>query len=127
MDYITVSREVDATTGIENLPIRNIAFLGYARQIDRVIVHTIDEIFYMRGTLKYWQNALDSSGYNFATVDRTNVVNLDKIVIMDEVYRVAYFTDCITKTSKRCTFTKINFKKVKEKCALSDIKMLAVN
>ncbi|MEK4351310.1 LytTR family transcriptional regulator DNA-binding domain-containing protein [Paenibacillus sp. FSL R5-0475] len=115
MGILTVTRDVDAVTGVISLPIRDIAFLEYASQIDRVIVHTINEMFYMPGTLKYWQSALDSSGYNFASVDRTNVVNLDKIVLVDEIYRVAYFESSITKTTKKCTFTIINFDKFQKK------------
>ncbi|CAH1054047.1 LytTR family DNA-binding domain-containing protein [Paenibacillus pseudetheri] len=115
MVCITVSRDADATTGIISLPIQDIAFLEYARKIDRVIVHTIDEMYYMTGTLKYWQSALDNSGFNFVMVDRTNVVNMDKIVLLDEVHHVAYFEKDVTNTSKRCTFTNINFEKVQRK------------
>lgn len=115
MGILTVSKDVDATTGVKSLPIKDIAYMEYARQIDRIIVHTIDDIFYMTGTLKYRQSALEASGYNFATVDRTNVVNLDKIVLLDEVYHVAYFEDTISKSSKRCTFTSINFVKFQKK------------
>lgn len=115
MGTIVVTRDIEALSGLVNLSIQDIAFMEYARKIDRVIVHTVDSMYYMMGTLKYWQTALDNSGYNFVTVDRTNVVNMDKIVLLDEVYHVAYFEENITDRSKRCTFTNINFKKVQQK------------
>lgn len=115
MGVITVTRDIDANTGIISLPIRDIAYMEYARKIDRVIVHTTDAMYYMTGTLKYWQSALGSSGYNFVAVDRTNVVNMDKIVLLDDVHHVAYFEEVITEASKKCTFTVINFEKIQDK------------
>ncbi|MDF2651798.1 MAG: hypothetical protein K0Q73_7603 [Paenibacillus sp.] len=115
MDSLVVSKDINAESGLISLPIKEVAFMEFERRIDRVIVHTVDSSFFLTGTLKYWQNGLDSNGYNFVAVDRTNVVNLDRIVVLDEMYHIAYFEENITHTSKRCTFTNINFEKAKEK------------
>ena len=115
MGSITVTEDTEGSSGIISLPICDIVYIEYDSKIDRVIIHTIDSMYYTVGTLKYWHNALNSSGYNFAAVDRTNVVNLDKLVRLDKVYHVGYFEEVVTETSKRCTFTNINFAKLQRK------------
>lgn len=115
MGSITVTKDIEGSSGIISLPICDIAYIEYASKIDRVILHTIDSMYYTMGTLKYFLTALDNSGYNFAAVDRTNVVNLDKLVRLDEVYHVGYFEEVVTENSKRCTFTNINFAKIQRK------------
>lgn len=114
MSTLTVAKNVNGTSGLYNLPIDAVAYIEYSTKIDRVIVHTVDSCYYMCGTLKFWQAALEGSGYRFLLVDRTNVVNVDNIVILDDQYNIAYFESNITPNSKRCTFTKIRYNEVKK-------------
>lgn len=121
METLTVTRDVDGNRGLEFLPIRKIAYMEYLKNINRVVVHTTNQEFYLMGTLQYWQRALEMSGYNFVFLDRGNVVNLDKIVLLDAKYHVAYFEENISKESKRCTLTSIKFKEIQQSLGTSAI------
>ncbi|WP_379136466.1 LytTR family transcriptional regulator DNA-binding domain-containing protein [Paenibacillus sp. sgz500958] len=114
MNTISVSKDSEANEGLMQLAIDDILYIEYSRKPDRIIFHTMQEMYYSLGTLTYWQNALCNSGFNFRLVDRTNVINLDKIVQMDGVFHVAYFEEQITSQSKRCTMTHVRFEEIRK-------------
>jgi hypothetical protein len=101
--HLTVARDKDGETGLVPLHIEDIIFLEFERLDNRINVHTLNEVFYIMGTLKFWVTALQNSGYDFVMVDRVNAANLRRIVRMDKQYNIAYFESELTKESKRCT------------------------
>lgn len=109
MNILTVAEDVEGLAGFTNLPISEIAYLEYIKKINRVVVHTPDRKYYLMGTLQFWQNCLSANGYKFVTVDRTNVVNLDKISYMDKQHHVAYFDAWVDDDSKKCTLTSARY------------------
>ncbi|KHL95426.1 hypothetical protein QW71_11920 [Paenibacillus sp. IHB B 3415] len=112
MEILSVTRDVDGTAGLVQLPISDIAFMAYIKKINRVVVHTVEDEFYLMGTLVFWQTALVANGHRFISVDRTNVVNIDRIRYLDEIKHNAYFESEPTKKSKRCTLTNIRFDQI---------------
>ncbi|PQP86292.1 hypothetical protein CPT76_31990 [Paenibacillus sp. AR247] len=113
MQYLTVSRDIEGESGIVNLRVHDILFMEFSIPADRVVVHTMEEQFYMNGTLKYWSGMLSASGYTFRNVDR-NLVNVDRIMLIDSVYKKAYFEPEIHKGSKCCTMAFKRYNKIKE-------------
>jgi len=113
MQYLTVSRDIEGESGIVNLRVHDILFMEFSIPADRVVVHTMEEQFYMNGTLKYWSGMLSASGYTFRNVDR-NLVNVDRIMLIDSVYKKAYFEPEIQKGSKCCTMAFKRYNKIKE-------------
>ena len=118
MATLTVSRDVEGNTGVLALPVNEIAYIEYANKIDRIVVHSVKEEFYTQGTLRYWLNAFNNSGYQFMAVDRTNVVNLDRIVLLDNLYQLAFFEEDVTPRSKRCTLTRIRFQEIQKQLGI---------
>ncbi|AIQ54553.1 LytTR family transcriptional regulator DNA-binding domain-containing protein [Paenibacillus sp. FSL R7-0331] len=110
MDILSVTRDVEGSGGLVQLPMRDIAYMEFERPINRVVVHTPDRKYYLMGTLQYWHGAILAAGHmNFISVDRTNVVNIDRIRFMDDIRHIAYFDQLPSIISKKCTLTKIKF------------------
>lgn len=112
--YMVVSEDKEAELGLLHIPIYIVDYLEYVRKINRVIVHTQVERFYIPGTIKYWTNGLNGIGYVFRIVDRRNSVNVNNITKIDTDFRYAYFDDPVLERSKRCTLSEEGFKKLLE-------------
>jgi DNA-binding LytR/AlgR family response regulator len=110
---LTVTRDPAGISGILSVNVDEILMLEYSRREDRIVVHTAEDTYYTVGTLKYWNDALNGSGYQFAMVDRGNSLNLAKVVRIDEIFNVAYFEDVIDSSSKRCMIARHRMKEVK--------------
>lgn len=104
MGCITVTSDPDGSKGILSLSVNEVIFLESNPKVkDGLIVHTVDKEYYMVGSLRYWTSTLNNSGYKFSVVDRSNSINVERIVSLDKMYKVAYFEQDISKKSKRCT------------------------
>ncbi|AHV98027.1 LytTR family transcriptional regulator DNA-binding domain-containing protein [Paenibacillus sabinae] len=114
MALLSVTKDVGGKSGITNIEIGDILMLSYSKSIDRVLVHTAETIYYTIGTLTFWNEVLNNSGHNFSLVDRSNSLNLDKVVILDPTFKVAYFESNITPKSKRCIIAGYRFNEVKK-------------
>lgn len=115
MDIFSVTNGIDGETGLIQLPLSDIAYMEFERAVNRVLVHTPNQIYYVMGTLQYWQKAIEAAGHRFLWVDRTYVVNIDRIRYMDPVRHIAYFEETPTKESKSCTLTNIRFGEILNK------------
>jgi len=113
--FLTVTKTIDGETGTKQIEVSEITMLAYSRRIKRVIVHTTDNVYYTMGTLTYWRKALNASGFNFMSVDRSNIVNLDCIRVMDDVYKLAYFELNPNSKSKYCTIANDRYPDVIER------------
>lgn len=115
MDILSVAKDIEGSSGLYQLPVLEIAYMEYQKTINRVVVHTPEKKYYSMGTLVFWQSGLAANGHRFMWVDRTNVVNIDCIKLMDTVRHIAYFDAVPCKTSKKCTFTSGRFNEVLER------------
>ncbi|MNC49300.1 hypothetical protein D3C75_984700 [compost metagenome] len=115
MKVLSVTKDVEGAGGFVRLPISEIAYMAFDKKINRVVVHTPEDEYYLMGTVQYWLNAILADGSTFIWVDRTNVVNIDRIRYMDPILHTAYFVDEPTKSSKRCTLTDIRFDEIESR------------
>ncbi|MFD0712717.1 LytTR family DNA-binding domain-containing protein [Paenibacillus sp. GCM10027626] len=111
-NHLSVTLDIDGNQGLELVEIRDITYFEYDSIINRIIVHTLDKHYYTMGTLKYFVESLNSSGFNFKLVDRNNAANIDNVVYMDNSTKMAYFEWPVTKHSKGCTFSRKHFAEV---------------
>ncbi|MNW38905.1 hypothetical protein D3C74_159850 [compost metagenome] len=119
MSCLTVTTDPDGSTGISSLKIDDVIFLESNPKIkDGLIVHTRDKEYFMVGSLRYWTTVLNNSGYNFSVVDRSNSINVEQIVWLDKLYKVAYFEQELSKRSKRCTIAFHRYKAVEQELML---------
>lgn len=124
--YLSVTRDIDGESGIVSLRGQDILFLEWSGKDDRVIVHTMDEKFYVTGTLKYWSNALNNSGFTFRDVDRNNLVNVDRIVRIDSVFKIAYFESEVRSNSKHCTMSIKKYRKFEQEFLSDNSQMVMI-
>lgn len=115
MDILSVTKDVEGSAGLFQLPMCEIVYMEFVKSINRVAVHTLVEIFYLMGTLQYWQKAIEAVGHRFIWVDRTYVVNIDRVRFMDSVRHIAYFEHLPSKSSKCCTLTNIRFEELERR------------
>lgn len=115
MDILSVAKDIEGVSGLYQLPVTEIAYMEYQKTINRVVVHTPGKKYYTMGTLLFWQKALAANGHRFMWVDRTNVVNIDCIKVMDTIRHIAYFDTIPSNGSKKCTFTNGRFVEVVER------------
>ncbi|MGF7050771.1 DNA-binding LytR/AlgR family response regulator [Paenibacillus sp. DS2015] len=118
MSSLTVTKDIDGNTGLTTLKIDDILFFEYDGRTDRIIVQLKDETYYTVGTLRYWNKVLNNSGYKFKLVDRNNMVNMNKIKMLDKIFKVAYFETDISSRSKRCTVSSSNYKELEKELGM---------
>lgn len=112
MRRLSVTRDIDGKLGFNLVDIRDIIYIEYDGIINRMYVHTIDDVFYTMGTLKYFVESFNACGFDFKLVDRNSAVHMDKIVRLDQKLKMAFFELEITKKSKCCTIANRNFPEV---------------
>ncbi|OKP91363.1 LytTR family DNA-binding domain-containing protein [Paenibacillus sp. P32E] len=116
MDKISVTKNSNGE-GLALLGVDRILYLEYYRAINRILVHTKDEVFYTVGTLVYWLELLNRNGHRFVRADRNGIANLSKIKVMDKALYRGYFED--DASGKYCPFAESRFKAVSKKVSYS--------
>ncbi|KGE19198.1 LytTR family transcriptional regulator DNA-binding domain-containing protein [Paenibacillus wynnii] len=115
MKCLSVTKDQNGLSGIVQLNIDDIAFLEFDSRSGKIFIHTIDNnIFYTVGSLKYWTEVLNNTGYRFFVADRNNSVHIDNIVEMNEFLKIAYFERNRTENSSQCTMSKSGYKEVSQ-------------
>ncbi|WP_308635002.1 LytTR family transcriptional regulator DNA-binding domain-containing protein [Paenibacillus silvisoli] len=112
-EYLAVSRDIDGKSGLVSVLISDVLLLYFDGVYDRLIIHTMQDQYYTMGSLKYWTEALNSSGYAFRIVDRNNAANLDNVAFIDSASKKVYFEQVTHPKSKYCTISDQQFKKLK--------------
>lgn len=107
--HLSVALSIDGERGLTLLDVTDIIYFECDSLINRIIVHTATSHYYTMGTLKFFVESLNNSGYNFKLVDRNNAVNIDNIVCVDTSRKLAYFETPIHAKSKSCTFSAKHF------------------
>ncbi len=106
---LTVTKDVSGESGLCNLEVDKIIYLEAISEKKIVVVHTLEDKFYTMGTLKYWELALNHSGYNFGLVHRDLSVNLQNVQVMDKRRKNIYFEQQVRKNSKMCPIASHRF------------------
>lgn len=92
MRNLTVTKDPDGLSGIFSISLSEVDYLLCESEKKRVLVFVGDTTYYMMGTIKYWENAIENSGdYRFVKVDRNTLVNIVNIQVLDSKYKKAYF------------------------------------
>ncbi|AIQ63872.1 hypothetical protein PSTEL_13035 [Paenibacillus stellifer] len=112
MDVITVTRDEEGSTGLLPLPLQDITYMEYQKSINRIIIHTLDGIYYTVGTLKYWACTIASTGYDFVLADRNTVINISKIKYIDSAFKTAYFEERDLKNAEKCYLSVKGYEKI---------------
>lgn len=118
----SVTRDIQGNTGLTNVNIEEVLYLGVDSRTSTIIVNTRKEVYYTTGTLKYWTHLLNSDGYHFIAADRTFSVNVCKIVMINKIDKLAYFD--LNDLSKHCTLSKSGLKEVIAKLNLINTSVL---
>jgi|GEM_PF-1944080 len=110
--HLSVALDVDGGLGLKLIQIEDIIFFECDAIINRIVVHTRDASYYTMGTLRFYVELLNNSGFNFKLVDRNNAVNLHNIAYLDKSMKMAYFDWPLTPNSKSCTLSAKHFEAV---------------
>ncbi|WP_219838058.1 LytTR family transcriptional regulator DNA-binding domain-containing protein [Paenibacillus sp. R14(2021)] len=111
-NYLSLSKDKDGKLGLMQVEINQILFALYDGIDNRIIVHTIEGTFYTMGTLKFFTESLNATGYHFRICDRNSTVNVDRIVYLEPNSKMAFFEWPTTSKSKRCAISGENFRKL---------------
>lgn len=109
---LAVTQDEEGANGFFNVPAEDLIFLEYDMSKKWVLAHTMEDRYYIAGTLTYLVTALKAKGYEFEKVDRNIVVNLPKIKRLDRMNTFAYFEYDVHKSSKRVTLSRKYFDKL---------------
>jgi hypothetical protein len=109
---LSVTRDNDGDSGLINLLVNDVLFLEFDIIKKKVWAHTLNNRFFMPGTLSYWTKALTNSGYDFMMVDRNILVQFPKIKRLNHVLRYAYFEYEIRYNSKKVTLAHKRYKEI---------------
>ncbi|OBZ08031.1 LytTR family transcriptional regulator DNA-binding domain-containing protein [Bacillus sp. FJAT-26390] len=102
MHILSVTSCPDGLSGIYNLSVDAVNYMEGDSAQRRVVIYTLTDVFYMPGSIKFWQTALNNSGYAFADIDRNILVNSANVKLLDSDKKEAYFDYEIKKQSQRC-------------------------
>lgn len=85
-----VSRDEDGKSGLVELDVSEI--VKFTTDKTRIVIHTKNDMFYFPfDSLEKIQNVLHTLNLPFVRADRGNLINMDKVVEIDEKYAKAYF------------------------------------
>ncbi|MHA6530675.1 LytTR family transcriptional regulator DNA-binding domain-containing protein [Paenibacillus sp. BAC0078] len=115
MNAISVTETADGSAGIITVDLECILFLKCNTfESQSILVHTRDGVYYIMGPLRYWVNALNSTGCHFSIVDRGTAVNIDNVARLERTYKVAYFDDMSCQSSISCTIAYHRYRLVEQ-------------
>ncbi|WP_019909612.1 LytTR family transcriptional regulator DNA-binding domain-containing protein [Paenibacillus sp. HW567] len=115
MNAISVTETADGSAGIITVGLERILFLKCNTfESQSILVHTRDGVYYIMGPLRYWVNALNSTGCHFSIVDRGTAVNIDNVERLERTYKVAYFDNMSSQTSISCTIAYHRYRLVEQ-------------
>ncbi|OBA07798.1 hypothetical protein A9P44_00140 [Paenibacillus polymyxa] len=121
---LTVSADPEGFIDGGNVSVDKVLFISKGRKRNQILVHTFERTYYMIGTLRHWENFLNSNGFKFLNVDRSNTLNVENVKIVNGIFRDAYFECEITKTSKRCPISYHRFDEVVEEMGFMNSKII---
>ncbi|AGA56697.1 response regulator of the LytR/AlgR family [Thermobacillus composti KWC4] len=85
-----VARDEDGKSGLVELDVMEI--LKFTADKTRILIHTKNDVYYFPfDSLEKIQNVLQALNLPFVRADRGNLVNIDKVIEIDEKYAKVYF------------------------------------
>ncbi len=123
---LAVTSDQEGKDGLINIPAEKLIFLEYDMSKKWVLAHTMENCYYVAGTLSYLVTALKANGYEFEKVDRNIVVHIPKIKRLDRLNTFAYFEYEIHKSSKKITLSRKHFDKLLSREYAQDPNMVIV-
>jgi len=112
MLQLTVATDPGFVREGTNILVSDVLYIKKGTKRDRLLVHTFHGVYYMIGSLIHWVSFLNENGYKFIISDRSHVLNVEKVKIVDSFYKDAYFECDTTKMSKKCPITHYRFTEV---------------
>jgi hypothetical protein len=109
---------------IEEIHIESVLYMAWDRMIDRSTIYSTDGTYYLPGPVKYWLNAMNNMGYKFLHVDRATIINTDKVVSVNGIYKEAFFESEISKNSIRCEIVNHRYKSFIEELTVMNPRVL---
>ncbi|WP_379161839.1 hypothetical protein [Paenibacillus sp. sgz5001063] len=112
---LSVTATADGSTGIIAVYFEHILFLKCnSNESQSILVHTREGVYYIMGPLRYWVNALNSTGCIFSIVDRGTAVNIANVACLDRTFKVAYFDPVSSQNSLSCTIAYHRYRVVEQ-------------
>lgn len=99
---LSVCRDAEGNEGMVNISVSDVLYMSHERKSGRIAVYTTQDKYYMTGTVKYWENVLNSSDYKFYLVDRGTLINVPNITAINVIYKVAFFGQDFSRKSSKC-------------------------
>ncbi|QWU13379.1 LytTr DNA-binding domain-containing protein [Paenibacillus sophorae] len=109
---ITVYLDPKGKNGLAELDINKITYMELDKTIKSVVIHTLDNVYYINGSLTQWTNLLINSGFDFVRADRNTLINVKNVVSLDKDFNWAFFDD---ERKKHCLLSENGYKMVKQK------------
>lgn len=125
MGVVSVTIDPKGLKGLHILKINEILFLERNPKVkDGLIVHSVDNHYYLVGTLIYWTELFNANGYNFYSGDRSNSINVSQVVYIDRLLSVAYFNS--NKNGKRAAIARHRYEEVTKDLCNLNLKIITV-
>jgi len=87
---LVVARDEDGKSGLVELDVMEI--LKFTTDKTRILIHTKNDVYYFPfDSLEKIQNVLQALNLPFVRADRGNLVNIDKVIEIDDKYAKVYF------------------------------------
>ncbi|MEK3787525.1 LytTR family DNA-binding domain-containing protein [Paenibacillus sp. FSL K6-1230] len=109
---LTVTTEPDGAGGIKHVNISDVWYMKYSSRLDRIVVHTQRDEYFMTGTITYWEQALNDSRFKYLKLDRSTLVNTDNIVVVNSIYKRVFFEYDPGRRSKSCDIVNHRYKQL---------------
>lgn len=94
--------------GFVSISIKNVLYLEFDKFVNRVLVHTRYNHYFMPGPTKFWVDGLNNSGCFFRFIDRTNAANIQNILRIDKKQKIVFFRG----TPKTCAISRRMLNKI---------------
>lgn len=107
MICITVT-EKEEGDGIQQINVEEILYMQFDNRLS-IAVHTEEKQYVAVGPLRFWEAAFEKAGLNFMRVDRGILANVEKIKVVDNYFKLAYFDTKIDKQTKSCTMSSAGY------------------
>lgn len=101
MDHLVVTYDIHGTGGLVKVRTNDILYLKCRSEKMHIKIVTPTADYNVMGTIKYWIDSLNNSGYQFKLIDRGTVVNVTKIAGIDNEEKTIMFAE--RNTGKECT------------------------
>jgi len=83
------TKDIDGKTGVVFIPFEKV--LKFSTQGNRILIHTVDDVYYHLDGMDRIDAALQAAGLSYERADRGNLIDITKVIEIDEKKALAYF------------------------------------